>query len=268
MTARRLRKLALAAAIAAVAAASSATPSSAQARAPVPTELGTAISIPTPDEGKFDTRQYNTAELNGAAPAIGSQLIDGRLPRPVLDYVSKSAASVQRISFFEGGLVVVHIEAGGARLRKRVRIPAGAVGVYLDLLTPARIDSFAGSDLGLSIAKERSYLRRYRDDGSPVEVSFSNSRILPAEIQRLRTVLDDLVRILAEDREVTNPMIAYKPRLGDRLIGEDQQLYKVTAINNQGEMLELTSTRDPVRIFVATKDVFTYFHAVLGQDVD
>ena len=79
---------------------------------------------------------------------------------------------------------------------------------------------------------------------------------------------DDLVRFLAEDREVTNPMIAYTPRLGDRLIGEDQQLYKVTAINNQGAMLELTSTRDPVKIFVATKDVFTYFHAVLGRDVD
>lgn len=268
MTARRIMKLSLAAAIAAVAAASSATPSSAQTSGPVPTELGTAISIPTPDEGRIDTRKYNTAELNGAAPAIGSQLVDGRLPRPLLDYVSKSAASLQRISFFEGGLVVVHIEAGGARLRKRVRVPPGSVDVYLDLLTPAQIDALDHNDLSLAIAKERSYLRRYREDGTPVEIGFSNSRILPAEVQRLRTVLDDLVRILAEDREVTNPMIAYTPRLGDRLIGEDQQLYKVTAINNQGAMLELTSTRDPVKIFVATKDVFTYFHAVLGRDVD
>jgi hypothetical protein len=268
MTGRRITKLALGAAIAAVAAASSATPSSAQDRAPIPTELGTAISIPTPDEGQVDRRKYNTAELNGAAPAIGSQLIDGRLPRPVLDYVAKSAASMQRISFFEGGLVVVHMEAGGARLRKRVRIPAGAVDVYLDLLSPTQIDLLAENDQGLSIAAERSFIRRYRDDGTPVEIAFSNSRVLPSEIQRLRTVLDDLVRILAEDREVTNPMIAYTPRLGDRLIGEDQQLYKVTAINNQGAMLELTSTRDPVKIFVATKDVFTYFHAVLGRDVD
>lgn len=268
MTARRLRTLALTAALAAVAAASSASTSSAQTAPRVPTELGNAISIPTPDEGSIDTRKYNTAELNGAAPAIGSQLIDGRLPRPLLDYVVRASGATQRISFFEGGLVVVHITAGGARLRKRVRVPAGAVDAYLDLLTPEQIDRLAHDDHGLSITKEQSYLRRYRPDGTPVEIGFSNSRILPYEIQRVRTVLDDLIRILSEDREVTNPMIAYTPRLGDKLIGEDQQLYQVTAINNHGAMLELTATRNPVKIFVATKDVFTYFHAVLGRDVD
>ena len=136
------------------------------------------------------------------------------------------------------------------------------------MLTPDQIDSLAENDLGLSISKARSSIRRYRENGSPAEVSFSNSRVLPADLQRLRTVLDDLVRILSEDREATNPMVVYKPRLGDKLIGDDQQLYKVTAINNHGELLELTSTRDPVKIFVATKDVYTYFHAVLGRDVD
>lgn len=267
MTARRTRKLALAAAVVAAAAVASASPTAAQ-DAPVPTELGTAISIPTPDEHRLDTRNYNTAELNGAAPAIGSQLIDGRLPRPLLDYGSASSGSLQRISFFEGGLVVLHVEAGGARLRKRVRFPAGAVDVYLDLLSPRQMEMLAKSDMGLAISKDSGYIRRYREDGSPVGVDFSNSRVLPAEIQRLRSVLDDLVRILAEDREVTNPMIVYKPRLGDKLIGEDQKLYKVTGIRNEGTLLELTSTKEPITIFVATKDVFTHFHAVLGRDVD
>lgn len=264
MTPRRITQLALAAAVAAVAAAS---PTPAQ-NSPVPTELGTAISIPTPDEDKLDTRNYNSAELNGAAPALGSQLIDGRLPRPLLDYGLKSSGSLQRISIFEGGLVVVHIDAGGARLRKRVHIPPGAVDVYLGLLSPGQIESLAKNDLGLAISKGTGYLRRYRDDGTPVTVTFANSRILPEEIQRMRTILDDFVRILAEDREVTNPMIAYTPRLGDKLIGEDQKLYQVTAIKNEGTVLELRSTKDPITIYIATKDVYTNFHAVLGQEIE
>ena len=268
MTARRFKTFVLASAIAAAAAGSAATPGSAQTSPRVPTELGNAISIPTPDEHRLDTRNYNTSELNGAAPAIGSQLIEGRLPKPILDYVSRSSSSMQRISFFEGGLVVVHVEAGGARLRKRVRLPAGAIDPYLAMLSPEQITELRRSDHGLAIANEVSLLRRYLPDGTAVEVDFSNSRILTAEIQRLRTVLDDLVRILSEDREVTNPMIAYTPKLGDKLIGEDQKLYRVTAIKNEGSLLELTSTKDPVTIFVATKDVFTYFHAVLGRDVD
>lgn len=267
MTARRTRNLLLASAIVAAATASATTPTSAQP-APVPTELGTAISIPTPDEHKLDKRNYNTAELNGAAPALGSQLIDGRLPRPLLDYGSKSAGSLQRISFFEGGLVVVHVEAGGARLRKRVRFPPGAFDAYLNLLTPSAIEQLAKSDLSLAISNDSGYLRRYRDDGEPATVRFANSRILPEEIQRLRTVLDDLVRILSEDREVTNPMIAYRPRLGDKLIGEDQKLYTVTAIKNEGTLVELRSTKDPITIYVATKDLFTTFHAVLGREIE
>ncbi|MBI2213321.1 MAG: hypothetical protein HYU52_06715 [Acidobacteria bacterium] len=266
MTAHRIRRLLLAAAVVATAAVASASPTAAQ-QSPVPTELGTAISIPTPDEHKLDTRNYNTAELNGAAPAIGSQLIDGRLPRPLLDYGSASSGSLQRISFFEGGLVVVHVQAGGARLRKRVVFPAGAIDVYLEMLSPEQMKMLATSDMGLAISKDTGFIRRYLPEGTPVGIEFSNSRVLPAEVQRLRTVLDDLVRILAEDREVTNPMIVYKPRLGDKLIGEDQKLYKVTAIKNEGTLLELTSTKEPITIFVATKDVFTHFHAVLGRDV-
>jgi hypothetical protein len=267
MTPRRITQLALTAAVAAVAALASASPTSAQ-NSPVPTELGTAISIPTPEENRLDTRNYNTAELNGAAPALGSQLIDGRLPRPILDYGSRSTGSLQRISIFEGGLVVVHIDAGGARLRKRVHIPPGAIDIYLSLLSTKQIEALAKFDMGLAISKDTAYLRRYRDDGTSVEVRFANSRILPEDIQRLRTVLDDLVRILSEDREVTNPMIAYKPRLGDKLIGDDQKLYQVTAIKNEGTLLELRSTKDPITIYVSTQDVYTTFHAVLGREIE
>jgi len=267
MTPRRFTQLALAATVAAAATFASASPTSAQS-APVPTELGTAISIPTPDEERLDTRNYNSAELNGAAPALGSQLIDGRLPKPILDYCSQTSSSLQRISIFEGGLVVLHINAGGARLRKRVHIPPGAIDIYLSLLPIDQIERLAKFDMSLAISRDTGYIRRYRDDGTPAVVKFANSRILPEDIQRLRTVLDDLVRILSEDREVTNPMIAYRPRLGDKLIGEDQKLYEVTSIKNEGTLLELRSTKDPITIFIATKDVYTSFHAVLGRDIE
>ncbi len=67
---------------------------------------------------------------------------------------------------------------------------------------------------------------------------------------------------------VTNPMIAYRPRLGDRLIGDDQKLYQVVSIKNEGTLLELRSTKDPITIYVSTQDVYTNFHAVLGREIE
>ena len=57
--------------------------------------------------------------------------------------------------------------------------PPGAIDIYLSLLSIKQIETLATFDMGLAISKDTGYLRRYRADGTAVEVEFANSRILP-----------------------------------------------------------------------------------------
>lgn len=234
-----------------------------------PPELGASISIPKPDEDAIDESRYSSPELTDTRAAVGSQLIEGRLPAPLLDYAIVTSKSSQRLTFFEKGLVVLHMKAGDANLRKRMILPEGALTDYLALLPPdkaARINRDEILTNGLS--DDRGIIRIYRENGTHEEIVFSNSRVLPATVQQLRSTLDDLVRILAEDRGATNPMSKYVPRIGDKLISEDMKLFEVTALMNEGKLIELTGLQEPIRLFVEKDDIVSYFNAVLGRNPD
>lgn len=232
-----------------------------------PPELGASISIPKPNEGEIDEDAYTSPELTDTRPANGSQLIDGRLPRARLDYLVVSSKSLQRLTFFEHGLVVLHMKAGDANLRKRMLLPEGALDEYLRMLTPEDAARMSRSEiLTNGLSDDRGIIRVYREDASHEEVVFSNSRVLPVTIQQLRSTLDDLVRILAEDRGATNPLANYTPRIGDKLISEDLKLFEITALPQQGEIIELTGLQEPIRVYVGRDDIPSYFHAILGRN--
>src|SRR5437016_13552972 len=72
-----------------------------------PAPLGGAISVPLPERERKRLAKYEIPELVGSRQVLGSQLIDGRLPRPILDFISEQGPIHQRLSIFEGGLVVV-----------------------------------------------------------------------------------------------------------------------------------------------------------------
>jgi len=231
-----------------------------------PPELGVAISIPKPDEDSIDESRYSSPELTDTRPALGSQLVDGRLPHPRLDYSIETPTSLQRLSFFESGLVVLHIKAGDANLRKRMILPQGALDEYLKVLPPARMAEIGHDEvLTNGLSDDRGRLRLYRDDGSHEEIEFSNSRVLPADVERLRSSLDDLARILAEDRGATNPLAQYAPRLGDKLISEDMKLFEITSLAADGEIIEFTGLQEPIRLYVKKEDIPSYFHAILRR---
>ena len=238
---------------------------SAQSAGSPPADTQSAISIPTPAEGSRDRKKYETPELAGSSPAIGSQLIDGRLPRPLLDFVSRSSNTYQRLSFFEGGLVTLHLEAGGAVIRKRVLIPEEAMQQYLDLIEPAHLsqsDILRGHPKNIN---DGGFIRLHAADGSFSEARFRSSSVLPIEIERFRTALNDFGRVLAEDREVSNPLVDYEPRIGDRLLATDQLLYEITSLSNGGELIELTCTSSPLRMYVEKKSLYNHFHANMGR---
>src|SRR6185369_10525078 len=50
--------------------------------------LGGAIAPPLPEKQRRQLKKYDIPELAGARQALGSQLIDGALPRPLIDFVS------------------------------------------------------------------------------------------------------------------------------------------------------------------------------------
>jgi hypothetical protein len=232
-----------------------------------PPELGASISIPKPDEREIDASRYPSPELTDTRPAIGSQLVDGRLPRALLDYSIVTQKSLQRLTFFERGLVVLHMKAGDANLRKRMILPEHALEEYLRMLSPEDAARIAREEIMMTaLSDDRGVIRIYREDGSWAEVEFSNSRVLPAIVQQFRSVLDDLIRILAEDRGATNPLANYVPRLGDKLISEDMKLFEITAFAGKGEIIEFTGLQQPIRLYVAKDDIPSYFHAILGRN--
>ena len=67
--------------------------------------LGGAIAIPLPERERKKLAKYDIPELAGARQAIGPQRIDGRLPKPLVDYSATTADIYQRLSIFEGGLI-------------------------------------------------------------------------------------------------------------------------------------------------------------------
>src|SRR6185295_5776186 len=128
-----------------------------------PAPLGGAIATPLPEREARKLRKYNIEELAGAHQALGSQLIDGRLPRPLLDYRNVSGAVDQRLSMFEGGLVVVRMSGAGGTIQKRVIIPADAMNKYLAATSPLKLAQVRNDELAKPSEKRAAFLRVYRD---------------------------------------------------------------------------------------------------------
>src|SRR5882757_1832654 len=82
--------------------------------------LGGAIAIPLPERERKKLAKYDIPELAGSKQAVGPQRIDGRLPKPLVDYSATTADIYQRLSIFEGGLVVVEVRGAGGTIRKKV----------------------------------------------------------------------------------------------------------------------------------------------------
>src|SRR5438094_9377121 len=62
--------------------------------------LGATIAVPLPEKERKRLERYEIPELVGSRQALGSQLIDGRLPHPILDYIAEQGPIHQRLSIF------------------------------------------------------------------------------------------------------------------------------------------------------------------------
>jgi hypothetical protein len=224
-----------------------------------PAPLGGAIAVPLPEKHRRRLRKYSIPELTGSRQALGSQLINGALPRPVLDYSVQSGVIDQRLSFFEGGLVVVKMTGAGGTIRKKVIIPPDASDAYLSLASVDALRQIANDHIMPARDDRRAMLRIYDADGAFVERIFDPLSVLPKRLHDQIGPLEDLLRALSEDRTVTNSVAGYEPKVGDQLVGDDRKTYRVERIMAEGDIVELRCVGQPTTIYVSKKDLYNYF---------
>jgi hypothetical protein len=229
-----------------------------------PAPLGGAIATPLPESEARKLRKYNIEELAGSRQAIGSQLVDGRLPKPMLDYHVRSSALDQRLSFFEGGLVVVRMSGAGGTIQKRVIIPPDAMKKYMDLASADRVEHIGKNELTPPQINRVASFRVYRKD-SYVERMFDPSGTQPKSLHDALMPLQDLLRAISEDRAVTSTLPNYEPKVGDELVADDRKTWRVERIITNGDIVELHCTSQPTVMYVAKKDLYNYFVGRSGQ---
>jgi hypothetical protein len=218
-----------------------------------------AISTPLPEEESRRLKKYEIPELSGARQAIGSQLVNGQLPKPVLDYYVRTAAVDQRISFFEGGLVVLRMTGAGGTIHKRIIIPEDAMKNYLTMTNAARLREVRAHDLPDATERRHAFLRIYEKDGTFVERVFDPAGSRPRTLQTQITPIEDLLRALSEDRTVTSTVANYDPKVGDQLVADDRKVWRVARIIEESGVVEMRCTSAPTIMYIAKKDLYNYF---------
>lgn len=226
-----------------------------------PAPIGGSIAVPLPPQSERRYKKYDMPELTGSRQAIGSQLIDGRLPRPLVDFSVQDANVSQRLSLFEGGLAVVNMTGAGGTIRKKVVIPEEAVAIYLKGIQPAAL---AHLDLKKPSDGRSASLRVYAQDGEPFVLAYDPLSTLPKALHEGLLPLEDLLRAISEDRTVTSTVAGYQPKVGDELVGDDRKTYRVQRVLDDGRVVELHCTSQPTILYVAAKDLYNYFVGARG----
>lgn len=227
---------------------------SSEPSAPAP---GSAISTPLSVDRQLDLSRYEIPELAGAEVARGSFLVNGRLPNPVADYSATVGEITQRISIFDNGIVAVNMRGAGGTIRKKIMLPPDALNNYRNALSAEALIDEPRPPAGPN--RDKALLRIYRQDGSYAERVFNPTLIQSATLGKPLAILNDLLRALSEDREASNTLTGYRPKVGDQLISDDEQTYRVVRVLQDGDFVELMSTRNPMTLYVATKDLHQYF---------
>jgi hypothetical protein len=225
--------------------------------------LGGAISVPLPEKERKRLQKYEIPELVGSRQALGSQLIDGRLPRPIVDYVTDHGPIHQRLSIFEGGLVVVDTHGAGATIRKKLLIPDHALHNYMKAITPSTLRNVRTGDVSAPRDGRRSALRVYGAPNDYVEREFDPLSTPPKRLADMIMPLEDLLRAVYEDRAVTNTVANYLAKVGDQLVGDDKMVYRVSRVIDD-HIVELQCLSQPTRLFVEMKDLYLYFIGTPG----
>lgn len=228
-----------------------------------PAPLGGAISVPLSEAQRKQLERYDLPEMAGSRQALGSQLVSGKLPRPLIDYIARDSKVEQRISIFQGGLVVVSLRGAGGPIRKRVIIPDDALQVYMKKISFSALTAVEPSALARPRDDRHALLRVYSADGKHAERTWDPMAAIPKTLSDEIVPLSDLLRTISEDRTVTNTVANYIPKPGDQLVSDDRKVYLVKRVIDNN-IVELRCLSQPTIIYVAVKDLYNYFVGTTG----
>jgi hypothetical protein len=221
--------------------------------------LGGAIAVPLPEAQRRKLKKYEIPELAGARQALGSQLVGGALPRPMIDFLSADAKVRERISFFEGGLVVIDVNVGGgATIQKRLRLPADAFKSYTTAITAPHLSAVPVTELVPPRDGRRAALRVYDAPGHFVEREYDPMSTLPKRLSDEVVPLQDLLRAIYQDRAVSNSVSNYAPSEGDELVGDDSHVWRVKRVIG-AKIVVLECLSPPMTMYVDIHDLHNYF---------
>jgi hypothetical protein len=218
-----------------------------------------AISTPLPVNEMKRLRKYDLPELAGSRQALGSQLVGGELPRPLVDYIATSGPIRQRLSIFEGGLVVVDLTGSVAPIRKKLLIPNDALQAYLKAVSPAKVLAFKKEHLNPPKNGHSARVRVYESRDTYVDEEFNPLVTLPKIVMDVVAPLQDLMRAICEDRSVTNSVANYEPKEGDELVSDDRNVYRVVRVVKEQGVVQLRCLTQPTSMYVKISQLYNYF---------
>jgi hypothetical protein len=208
---------------------------------------------------------YDDAELYGSRP---DEPRPGEpLPKLLVEYGIRAGAIYERITIFENGTAVVSRRGVGPDVQRRLRLPDDLVNLYREVISGIETRSIPMID-GLGPTDLHQALLRFRREESVVEARFAASRVLPYQLDHLRTMLTTLLDSIAVDQQVTNPVSHYKPVLGDRLLDDLGNAYEIVRLIEHGAMVELKRLDQPLRYFVEADALYRMFVGIQPKNAE
>lgn len=215
---------------------------------------------------KSHDEPYDTPEL------FGAQKLDvgkgGRLPSILAEYTVRSGKVFQRVSVFDNGVVSLHIRGVGPDMKRQLVMPPETLDTVRTLI--GRVD--AGT---LAAAASRMHDRgtdyaqlRFRRDASVYELMFGSSEAIPQSVTSLREMLGELLALIADDHQVANPVSTHTAAVGDRLVSDDGEVYRVTRIVTDGDIVELENSQNTMRLFIPANMLYKIFNSVRETAAD
>lgn len=201
--------------------------------------------------GQTPTDEEMLPELVGAERVTSSPATEsGSLPSPYLDYISRSPGGVQHLAMFRNGLVVLSLTRGDLQSRKMVMFPAEAITEYETVLSTSRLKEAPRIPGRGSASTLRETIRIYDAEGKAVERTYDPSVMLPADFERQRDLLRELVQIIWQDRDLSSPFADYQPAAGHLLLDHDLNVWTVLRYHEDSKMVELEDERRLTRAFL------------------
>lgn len=210
----------------------------------------TSGRVPSRDAGADNSgdEPFDIPELYGSTVFARGQAT--RLPALLAEYAVTAGAVYERISLFDNGVASIHIAGRDRDIKKQLVVSEESLRIYREEV--ARLPM---SDLPKTEFRPTGNFARLRigRNGTVEERLFIAGTVLPRQIETFRQLLTDLLDAITQDQQITNPITTYKPAVGDKLISEDNKMYEVKRILQEGTIVEVELVGKSTKMYVPTE---------------